>query len=107
MIRGFSNVINRRFMPARDEPPNVEIELRRPARLNLYPFRWFRQLVLTLDRPAVYLASLPDHVTVHGDRGGEDPPPKSEPYAFREKAISVACLIVIAAGTIYWIGWDG
>ena len=63
--------------------------------------------MLTVDKPAALLASMPDTVAVYGDRGGEDPVPPSDLIGFREKVILLGVLVVLAVATVYWIAFDG
>ncbi len=55
---GWSTFLRRKLIPAWDEPPNVEIRFKEPVRLNLYPFKWFRMLVLTIDQPDKFVEEL-------------------------------------------------
>ncbi len=55
---GWSTFLRRKLIPAREEPPNVDIRFKEPVRLNLYPFRWFRMLLLTIDRPDKFVEEL-------------------------------------------------
>jgi hypothetical protein len=105
LIQGLSNFFNRRLVSTRDHPPNIEIDLRRAVRLNLYPFRWFRQLVLALDTPPAFLSALPNEVMIYVERGGEDPPIKDEPFGIQEKVILLVVLTILAAASVHWIGW--
>lgn len=60
----------RRLAPDWVEAPNIEINFRTPVKLNLYPFRWFRQLVLTVDRPNEFVAALAGKVSVDTSDAG-------------------------------------
>ena len=102
-----STFVNRKLVPARDEVPNVEIYFREPIRLNLYPFKWFRLLQLTIDMPSKFLDALPNDVTVYRPEGGEDWPERTEADGRWDKVILIGVLIVLAVATIYWIAFDG
>lgn len=57
---GLSTLLHRKLIPIWDKAPNVDIRFRRPIRLNLYPFRWFTLLQLTVDEPDRFVAQLTD-----------------------------------------------
>ncbi len=55
---GWSTFLHRKLIPAWEKPPNVEIRFKEPVRLNLYPFKWFRMLLLTIEQPDKFMEEL-------------------------------------------------
>ena len=44
----------------------MEIRFRRGVRLNLYPFRWCKLLILTVDKPDEFVESVSEKLTQSG-----------------------------------------
>ena len=55
---GFSTFLRRKLIPIWELPPNVDIRFKEPVRLNLYPFKWFRILLLTIEQPDRFVEEL-------------------------------------------------
>lgn len=104
---GLYTLVQRKLVPDWNRAPNIEIHFRQPVRLNWYPFRWFRLLQLTLDRPAAFLRALPDRVRVIDTVGSDLSPVAQREDSVAVRLIVVVCIIFIVAAFGYWVVFGG
>lgn len=94
--------LNRKLVPAWQRPTNLAIYFTRPAKLNLYPFAWFRQVDLALSEPAQFVSELPETLRIEKSGPGW-PTPQPPSNALRERVVVAICGVVLAIACGYWI----
>lgn len=104
---GMYTLLQRKLVPDWNRAPNIEIFFREPVRLNWYPFRWFRLLQLTLDRPGEFLRALPDTVRVIDEVGSDLSPAAQRADSAGVRLIVTVCIIFIALAFAYWVVFGG
>jgi hypothetical protein len=99
-------LLGHKLVPAWDEPPNVELSFHKAIRLNLYPFRWCRQLQLTVDRPTEFVEALSKNVSVdmHNAAGMYA---RTDRLSTAEKLTLTAALLIVTLGIGYWVLFNG